>query len=202
MIVYVFHILMDSVNYHWAWRFCLYGCGWDWSCDFPFLFYMGFWYQDSAISWNESVSTIPSLSSLWDEYDFLLQCLAAFSGTDIRDLELLVLACCVCGDSGLVAESCPTLAIPRTKEPGRQATVHEILQARILAWVPISFLRGPSRPRSWTPVSCFVGWFLTNWATREAHVCACVGSLIYRLGFNGFMINQVLNFIFWIFYKM
>ena len=148
--------------------------------------------------WSPS---LPS-SQLCCETDFLLQCLAAFSGTDIRDLELLVLACCVCGDSGLVAESCPTLAIPRTKEPGRQATVHEILQARILAWVPISFLRGPSRPRSWTPVSCFVGWFLTNWATREAHVCACVGSLIYRLGFNGFMINQVLNFIFWIFYKM
>lgn len=35
--------------------------------------YMGFWYQDSAISWNELVSTIPSRSSLWGEYDFLLQ---------------------------------------------------------------------------------------------------------------------------------
>ena len=42
------------------------------------------------------------------------------------------------GGGGLVTKSCPTLAIPWTKEPGRQATVHEILQARILGWIAIS----------------------------------------------------------------
>ena len=35
-----------------------------------------------------------------------------------------------------------------------QATVHEILQARMLEWVAISFSRGSSWPRDWTHVSC------------------------------------------------
>ena len=48
------------------------------------------------------------------------------------------------------------------------SSVHEILQARILEWVAISFSRGSSRPRDRTQVSCIAGGFFTNWATREA----------------------------------
>ena len=48
------------------------------------------------------------------------------------------------------------------------SSVHEILQARILEWVTISFPRGSSQPRDWTWVSCIVARFFTNWAMREA----------------------------------
>ena len=50
------------------------------------------------------------------------------------------------GGGGLVIESCLTLTTPWTGNlPG--SSVHEILQARILEWVAISFSRGSSRPR-------------------------------------------------------
>ena len=50
--------------------------------------------------------------------------------------------CCYC----LVAKSCPTLCKPMDCSlPG--SSVHGISQARILAWVAISFSRGASWPR-------------------------------------------------------
>ena len=48
------------------------------------------------------------------------------------------------------------------------SSVHEILQARILDWVAISFSRGSSRPRDWTQVSLIAGRRFNLWATREA----------------------------------
>ena len=66
---------------------------------------------------------------------------------------------------GLVAKSCPTLAIPGLCLPG--SSVHGILQARILEWVAISFSSRSSQPRNWTRVSCTVGRWLTNWAMKE-----------------------------------
>ena len=45
---------------------------------------------------------------------------------------------------------------------------HEILQARILEWVAISFSRGSSQPSDGTRVSCVAGGWFTCWATREA----------------------------------
>ena len=60
-----------------------------------------------------------------------------------------------------VTLSCPTLCNPI------DSTVHGILQARILEWVAYPFSRGSSQPRDWTQVSCLVGGFFTNWATRE-----------------------------------
>ena len=39
---------------------------------------------------------------------------------------------------------------------------------RILEWVAYPFSRGSSQPRNRTGVSCIVGRFFTNWATREA----------------------------------
>ena len=47
------------------------------------------------------------------------------------------------------------------------SSVPGILQARILAWVAISFSRRSSPPRGWTHVSCIAGRFFTDWATRE-----------------------------------
>ena len=47
-------------------------------------------------------------------------------------------------------------------------TVHGILQARILEWVPFPFSRGSSQPRDRTQVSRIAGRFFTSCVTREA----------------------------------
>ena len=44
----------------------------------------------------------------------------------------------------------------------RGSSVHEILQARILAWVAICFSRGSSQPRDQTLISCISGIFITS----------------------------------------
>ena len=67
---------------------------------------------------------------------------------------------------GLVVQSCLTLCDPLNRGlPG--SSVHEILQARILEWVAISFSRRSSQPRDWTQVSRIVGRRFTVWTTRE-----------------------------------
>ena len=67
----------------------------------------------------------------------------------------------------LVAQLCLTLCDPMDCSlPG--FTVHEILQARILEWVAISFSMVPSEPSDWTWVSSIVGRFFTIWTTRKA----------------------------------
>ena len=48
------------------------------------------------------------------------------------------------------------------------ASVHEILQARILEWITMPSSRGSSQPRDQTQVSHIAGRFFTNWATRQA----------------------------------
>ena len=53
----------------------------------------------------------------------------------------------------LVARSCLTLCDPTDCSPPG-FSVHEILQARILAWVAVPFCRGSSRPRDQIRVSC------------------------------------------------
>ena len=61
----------------------------------------------------------------------------------------------------------PTLCDPvNCILPG--SSVHEILQARVLEWVLISFSRGSSLPRDRTRVSCIPGRRFNLWATREA----------------------------------
>ena len=70
---------------------------------------------------------------------------------------------CVC----VLAQSCPNLCDSMDcSTPG--TSFYEISQARILAWVAISFSRESSWPRDQTGVSCPAGRFFTNWATREA----------------------------------
>ena len=59
-----------------------------------------------------------------------------------------------------VTQLCPTLCDPM------DSTVHGILQARILEWVPFSRVSSQSRGR--TQVSPIAGGFFTSWATREA----------------------------------
>ena len=57
---------------------------------------------------------------------------------------------CVC-----YAQPCPTLCnLMDYSPPG--SSVHGILQARILQWVPIPFSRGSSQPRDWTQVTQLV----------------------------------------------
>ena len=59
------------------------------------------------------------------------------------------------------AQLCPTLCNPVDDRP-LGSSVHRILQARILKWVAISFSRGSSCPRDWTPISCTTGGFFTT----------------------------------------
>ena len=60
----------------------------------------------------------------------------------------------------LVAQSCPTLCNPMDCFPPG-SSVHGVLQARILEWAAIPFLRGSSRPRDRTQFSCTAGRFFT-----------------------------------------
>ena len=67
----------------------------------------------------------------------------------------------------LVTRLSPTLCNPKDcSQPG--SSVHGILQAGILEWVAIPFLRGSSRPKNQIQVSHIVGSFFTTWATRKA----------------------------------
>ena len=73
------------------------------------------------------------------------------------------------GDKNLLSEvtqSCRTLCDPMDCSlPG--SSVCGIFQARVLEWVAISFSRGSSQPKDWTPVSFIAGRLFTIWATRE-----------------------------------
>ena len=57
-----------------------------------------------------------------------------------------------------VVQLCPTLCNPVDWGPPG-ASVHGILQARILKWVAIPFPRRASQPRNQTQVSCIAGRF-------------------------------------------
>ena len=48
------------------------------------------------------------------------------------------------------------------------ASVHGILQARILKWVAIPFFKGSSQPMNQTCVSHIASGYFTVWATKEA----------------------------------
>ena len=89
---------------------------------------------------------------------------------------------CVCVCARLCAQSCPTFCDPMNCSlPG--ASVHEILQAKIMEWVAISFSKGYSRPRNQTGVSyssCIGRQNLYHCGTWEdqiyihIHMCVCV----------------------------
>ena len=79
----------------------------------------------------------------------------AFCAASLVCSPVLGLVCC-----SLVTKSCSTLCYPT------QWT--EISQAKILERVAISFLRGSSRPRDRTRISCTGSGILYCWVTREA----------------------------------
>ena len=56
----------------------------------------------------------------------------------------------LCVDACSVTKLCLILSLPRSL-PG---SLSEILQARILEWVAVSFSRGSSQPRDQTCISC------------------------------------------------
>ena len=66
----------------------------------------------------------------------------------------------------LVTQLCLTLCHPvNCRPPG--SSIHEILQARILAWVAMPFYKGSSQPRDWIGVSRIAERFFTIWANGE-----------------------------------
>ena len=83
-------------------------------------------------------------------------------------------------------QSCPTLCNPVDCSP-QGSSVCNILLARILKWVAITFSRGSSWPRNRTQVSQIA--FFTIWATREA---------TYSSGFICFFLqlHQILPYVF------
>ena len=68
-----------------------------------------------------------------------------------------------------MAQSCLTLCSPMD-DSLLGSSVHGISQARILAYIAISFSRGSSQTRDWTRVSCIGRKVFYLWATREAHL--------------------------------
>ena len=68
--------------------------------------------------------------------------------------------------SVLASQLCPTLCYPVDYSPPG-SSVHGILQAKILEWIPIPSSRGLSQPRDRTGVSCITGRFFTVWPTQK-----------------------------------
>ena len=64
-------------------------------------------------------------------------------------------SCCCC----LVTKLCLTLCNPMDYSP-LGSSVHDILQARILEWVAISFSKGSCWPRDRIHIACIAGRFL------------------------------------------
>ena len=76
------------------------------------------------------------------------------------------------------------------------SSVHEISQAKVLEWVAISFSQGSSQPRDLTQVSCFVGRFWTDLATREADMCRDVCVYGKWMDRNSALLQKVLKKLF------
>ena len=69
-------------------------------------------------------------------------------------ITIIIYTVCMC------TQSCLTLCDPIDYSPPA-SSVHGISQAKILAWVAISFSRGSSRPRDWTGISCVS--YISRW---------------------------------------
>ena len=82
----------------------------------------------------------------------------------------------------LVTPSCPTLCNPMDGSLPA-SSVHEILQARIMEWVTISFSRGSSWPQDQTQISCIVDGFFYHLSHLGSHLMK--GQLIWpKTNFN------------------
>ena len=101
------------------------------------------------------------------EHDTYLVSMTLITFKEVEPLSVLMLSL-LSGDlqvtqKVLVAQLCPTLCNPVDCSPPR-SSVHGILHARILEWVPMAFSRVSSQCRDRTWVSC------TADTTREAPV--------------------------------
>ena len=82
------------------------------------------------------------------------------------------------------------------------ASIHGILQARILEWVAIPLSRGSSQLRDWTWVPYIAGRFFTIWATRETLLSNCTNkkkgnqgqSLVSRGHWPDLTLSNLLHF--------
>ena len=79
-------------------------------------------------------------------------------------LQLVIHCQCFNSLKVLITQMCPTLCDPMDCSPPG-SSVHGTFQARILEWIAISFSRGSSQPKDWTPVSCIAGRIFTVWTT-------------------------------------
>ena len=59
---------------------------------------------------------------------------------------------------------------PHGLHVAHKASVHGILQARILHWVAVPLSRASSWPKDQTQISCIADGFFIIWDTREAHL--------------------------------
>ena len=71
---------------------------------------------------------------------------------------------------GLIAQSFCVMKFYWCVKEINKASVHGILQARILEWVAFPFFRRSSQSWDRTQISCIAARFFTIWATREALV--------------------------------
>ena len=110
-------------------------------------------YKGQPVTLVQTVYSGPLNSIVWSVWVHLYMCFSKY------------ILCCCC----LVIQLCPTLYDPMGCSPPG-SSVHGILQARILEWVPFPS-PGSSQPRDWTCifyVSCFRRQILYHWATSEA----------------------------------
>ena len=76
-----------------------------------------------------------------------------------------IISSCVCVCVCVwIAQLCLTLCNSMDYSPSGPS-IHGILQAGILEWIPILFSSGSSRWSSWIRVSCVANRFFTIWAT-------------------------------------
>ena len=138
----------------------------------------------AVVGWSSLwLSMIPSwLTMFLSSTMFFLSALSTYFWW--RDVEASIYkSACLHAKS---LQSCPTLCNPVDCSP-QGSSVCNILLARILKWVAITFSRGSSWPRNRTQVSQIA--FFTIWATREA---------TYSSGFICFFLqlHQILPYVF------
>ena len=108
--------------------------------------------SDTSI-WPKCTESKSNLEPLWEREAFHWK----QSRTETRccchrpQIESTLCSCC------LVTKLCPTIYDPMDWSPPG-SSVHEILQARILEWVAISYSRGSCWPRDGTLVSRLLHW--------------------------------------------
>ena len=111
--------------------------------------------------WYPSIPPITlSRCVLWSQLRFLrvreptrLVCVSALSHVQLFVAPWTVAHACVCVCVRAHIQLCTALCDPMNCSPPG-SSVHGLLQARVLEWVPMPSSRGSSQPRAWTCISC------------------------------------------------